>query len=578
MKALFLILALFSVHKAMAQGDLSGSLKGQYSAQKGLFGTLEVKNKQSTKTGPVSALIEERNLLENGSFEHQSYLTGWTTSGAATFDRETTIVRDGKASAKVVTTGNSFNFTQDSTLYAGQITGNGYISIWIHNTAPGVQVCSRNAGADKDCQAALTDGVWHEYIVPVVFGATSNGVSIHSGTTAGTTYIDWGRLIDIDATGSAPIVGPRVSYTPVTQGLGVITPASNACTYSQIGPSILLECKMSGGTVAASELRVGLPSGMTIASGFTGYRSFDAGFRDISTTPGRKIYSIIGQSGNSYVNFSSPEYSETVNPLVPQLANSILGNGQNFSFSAIIPIAELASSVPVYYDRCKDPRNCETVFSGSSTGSATPGVASENLDWISSITRSTTGDYTFSLNSGIFSVAPECSCTAVDPLTGARSNSCYIVSVSTTSVRTNTVQGGVGSVDLGRNITCQRQGQDYLNAKVNQIVGSFKDYVKTPNTTTGKVGFCSAKISATGVISDQLGGCFASCTNATTPVCTFTTNYWRSGSIPNCWHASNGFIVDNSSVTATTFSGSIINTSGTPQSGGRHYFCHGEIQ
>jgi hypothetical protein len=136
-------------------------------------------------------------------------------------------------------------------------------------------------------------------------------------------------------------------------------------------------------------------------------------------------------------------------------------------------------------------------------------------------------------------------------------------------------------VDLGRNITCQRQGQDYLNAKVNQIVGSFKDYVKTPNTTTGKVGFCSAKISATGVISDQMGGCFASCTNATTPVCTFTTNYWRSGSVPNCWGQYTqpvGFVNSTATVTLTTMSVAALNTSFAAASGDRNYFCHGEIQ
>ena len=112
-------------------------------------------------------------------------------------------------------------------------------------------------------------------------------------------------------------------------------------------------------------------------------------------------------------------------------------------------------------------------------------------------------------------------------------------------------------------------------------LGSFKDYVKTPNTTTGKVGFCSAKISATGVISDQLGGCFASCTNATTPVCTFTTNYWRSGSVPNCSHIptdAGGGITAQATASTTTFSGVVINGSLVSTAGTRLYQCHGEIQ
>jgi hypothetical protein len=111
----------------------------------------------------------------------------------------------------------------------------------------------------------------------------------------------------------------------------------------------------------------------------------------------------------------------------------------------------------------------------------------------------------------------------------------------------------------------------------NIIIGQFKEVVTTPNVN--KPALCSAKISSTGVISNQKGGCFASCTNATTPVCTFTSNYWVSGEIPNCWHKSTaGWFLANATTTTTTFQGVLWSSGAAAQSGDREYFCHGERQ
>ena len=107
------------------------------------------------------------------------------------------------------------------------------------------------------------------------------------------------------------------------------------------------------------------------------------------------------------------------------------------------------------------------------------------------------------------------------------------------------------------------------------IVGSFKEVVTTPGVS--KPSMCSAKISSTGAISSHYGGCFASCTNATTPVCTFTSNYW-SGT-PSCWHAADdtgASQLGQSQESSTFFYGVVRNSSGTEISGARRYFCHGE--
>lgn len=100
------------------------------------------------------------------------------------------------------------------------------------------------------------------------------------------------------------------------------------------------------------------------------------------------------------------------------------------------------------------------------------------------------------------------------------------------------------------------------------------------NTVTNVVGLVpketvfSADVSATGVISNQVGGSWlASCTNATTPVCTYTTG-WFGGTTPHCWHKSAvSGVLGDVSTSSTTVSGIVNNTGGTPISGARTYFC-----
>lgn len=100
------------------------------------------------------------------------------------------------------------------------------------------------------------------------------------------------------------------------------------------------------------------------------------------------------------------------------------------------------------------------------------------------------------------------------------------------------------------------------------------DQLTVPGSTKDVV--CSAKVSSTGVLSDQKGGCFTSCTNVTSPICTFAISW--SGT-PNCWHVSRNTAIANytgfTDATTTTMVGHIYNTSGTATSGDRTYFCTG---
>lgn len=85
----------------------------------------------------------------------------------------------------------------------------------------------------------------------------------------------------------------------------------------------------------------------------------------------------------------------------------------------------------------------------------------------------------------------------------------------------------------------------------------------------------SVKVSSTGVISDAAPvGWVTSCTNATTPVCTFKTGLFN-GTTPNCISIGNNtYLSGSTNATTTTVSGTIADSSGTAQAGARIYICN----
>ncbi|MBD80950.1 MAG: hypothetical protein CL840_18680 [Crocinitomicaceae bacterium] len=97
----------------------------------------------------------------------------------------------------------------------------------------------------------------------------------------------------------------------------------------------------------------------------------------------------------------------------------------------------------------------ENVFSAriSSTGT----VISENIDWVSSVSKTGTGEYTITFNTSHFTAAP--SMVAV-----AENSSQYdltVESVTTTSAKINIWTSLGISSDISFNIIAQRQGSDY---------------------------------------------------------------------------------------------------------------------
>jgi hypothetical protein len=171
-------------------------------------------------------------------------------------------------------------------------------------------------------------------------------------------------------------------------------------------------------------------------------------------------------------------------------------------------------------EKCADPYECTDTFSAKI--STTGVVTGENLDWINgNCTNANPTVCTF--NTSLFTVAPNCAANTAN-----------------TTQRWVSFTTAAGSITLGRfidngtldnspvELICQKQGVDFRPKTA--VAGTFIDSVVSPSA--GKVAYCSARMSAAGAITNQIGGCFTTCNNSTTMTCNFTASYWLAA--PNC--------------------------------------------
>jgi hypothetical protein len=198
------------VNFAYGQGDAPPLLQGQHQATKSVGSFIQSPNNQITKISGATALIEtgNNNILLNPSFEHSVFDSSWTNAGIAVDSAETTNVIHGKKAVRIDASSETVIFRQDSTLYAAQFADGvqGLVSVRIKSNVA-LKVCSRQGGTTSttNCVDVVANNKWGLYKVPMILGATSNGISIAStGLVTGTVYIDdaFVGAVDLSATQS----------------------------------------------------------------------------------------------------------------------------------------------------------------------------------------------------------------------------------------------------------------------------------------------------------------------------------------------------------------------------------------
>jgi hypothetical protein len=246
---------------------------------------------------------------------------------------------------------------------------------------------------------------------------------------------------------------------------------------------------------------------------------------------------------------------------------ALINSGLAYHFRIKFRGKNLNPRISLYSQQCIRATDCENVFSAKVSASGV--VSAENLDWISGdCTSGTTKTCTF--NSGIFTSAPVCEISMLENSTDL-GISPHFKTLSSSSL-SFTAKGTSAEVNRAVEIVCTKSPPDYKFRNI--ITGTFQDVVTSPNG--GRVALCSAEILSGGIITKHIGGCFASCTNATTPVCTFTSNYWNG--VPNCWHSSDSWIIADAVITANDFTGFVVNSSWVPVAANRRYFCQGRLK
>ena len=194
MKTLVILFTLFYFLNALAVAPYG--FKGQNQTQTLYSNVLQFPNNQVTNLGGINALAEtgNNNILSNPSFEHLTFDSSWTNAGIAVDSAETTNVIHGKKAVRIDASSETVIFRQDSTLYAFQFADGvqGLASVRVKSDVA-LKVCSRQAGTTSasNCVDVVANNKWSLYKVPMILGATSNGINIAStGLVTGTVYID----------------------------------------------------------------------------------------------------------------------------------------------------------------------------------------------------------------------------------------------------------------------------------------------------------------------------------------------------------------------------------------------------
>jgi len=298
---------------------------------------IQVSNNQLTQTDVNKHLLESgnSNILSNPSFEHSTVSTSWTSS-AGTLAAESSVVVNGKKSLSVNLSTQALAITQDSTLYAAQFADGvqGLASVRVKTSLSGIRVCSRQASVTSttNCVNVQGNGKWGLYKVPMILGATSNGISIASNGTSltGTVYLDDAFVGATDLKQEMNACNSpscETEFSAAISGAGVITQESSdwlgTCVRSGTGN------RTATCTINAS---LGLTTGMNCAGNINQAvtTAFSAGVVNVVSTSSTNIVFDTAQASDG-AGVGLPSYIVCQKQGADFTAAKQLSNGNTYS-------------------------------------------------------------------------------------------------------------------------------------------------------------------------------------------------------------------------------------------------------
>ena len=344
-------------------------------------------------------------------------------------------------------------------------------------------------------------------------------------------------------------------------GLGTVSAIETHC--KRQGSDLLMKGKFVTGTTTATETRVSLPiwNGVQIiAKSSSVIPSIQKAGDAAITVAASYDYQVLIEPSVSY--FTMGRVSATQAGLSKGNGIDLFGSGVGVSFTARIPIEGWENSNIIIgqfngLESCTNSYECTDVFSAevSSTGT----VISENIDWIDgNCSNPSTGVKRCNLKSNL-ALTQKLSCVGQTTLqTGALATTVRyeVGSSSTTAIEFISLNSSFTPVNEKMNIICQKQGVDYIG-KTAKAVASDQN-LRTPGVV--KSVMYSAKVSSSGVVTDELGDFINGNCSASSPyTCTFNSNVFQSS--PNCYAQINSTSNQTQTqITSTSTSSTVIRT------------------
>lgn len=398
------------------------------------------------------------NLLSANSDFESNVTTGWVVSGA-TAVRTLYPVQgsDNKSYALVTTTEangyyESVSQTVTSFLANGDLQNQALImpvsGTWSIQTLSGTTViASQTFTVSSDFQKSpiiFTPAGASQTIIKQRFTAlvSSSVLAIDN------TYL--GETVNLK---NGAVVGPWQSYTPTFAGLGTVTNID--FKWRRNGSNVEVTGTATTGTVTASQLQIGLPTGYItstadLSTGNTVIGSVTRG------NAGANANYILANRNLSYVLGGVQAAASGSYNIIN--GNGILSSSENFSLNFSVPIVGLSGSNTTFDSRCPNDISCANVFSASISDAGV--VTLENLDFINTCTVSPAGVFTCSFVSGVFSVAPNCVVTNASNVNGTAT---VIDAISASQFIVKTFVSSTGALtSYPTKVICQKQGADYV--------------------------------------------------------------------------------------------------------------------
>lgn len=366
-------------------------------------------------------------------------------------------------------------------------------------------------------------------------------------------------------------------------GFGTVSAIETQC--KRQGSDLLMRGKFTVGTTTGTEARISLPvwNGLQTVAKSSVIPSIQNIGHWWGSNPLVVSGSVLINSNLSYITFASGNQGN--NGFSGLNGSAMQSSTLPIGFESRIPIEGWQNSNIIIgqfngLEKCTDSYECTDVFSAKATSAGV--VSAENIDWINgNCTNPSTGNYTCTFKTGIFTVAPNCWIAEPGPSQSSVTSSLTTVSYELRNGAGVLVNGAAG-------VACQKQGVDYIG-KTAKAVASDQNLVSTGVT---KGAICSFGLGGASYRSSCNSspcnvynpyGCNPTITRSATGTytVTFPANTW-SGADYNCTYGITTYstgtfppgIYETINKTSTTLSIQAINASGASDSA-LSIMCHG---